>query len=107
MGQLVKRVEDFPDLNDEMKQRIKDALARRNHLTHNYWREQAYTFQTAEGRAEMVAELSKDIDTFERLASDMMDATQAVRKRLGISEEKLNTGVEKQLAELQGGMVLN
>ncbi len=58
MGQLVKKVEGFPDQNDEMKQRIKDALARRNHLTHNYWREQAYTFQTAKGRA--IAELSKD-----------------------------------------------
>jgi predicted secreted protein len=69
--------------------------------------EDGYTFQTAEGRAEMIAELSRDTDNFEKLASDIMDATQAVRKRLGISEEKLNTGVEKQLAELQGGMVLD
>jgi ABC-type transporter Mla subunit MlaD len=106
MGQLVKKVEEFPDLNDEMKQKIKDALARRNHLTHNYWREQAYTFLTVEGRAAMITELSKDTDTFEKLASDIMDATQAVRKRLGISEGKLNAGVEKQLADLQDGMVL-
>jgi ABC-type transporter Mla subunit MlaD len=107
MGQLVKKVEEFPDLNDEMKQQIKDALARRNYLTHNYWREQAYTFLTAEGRAEMIAELSKDTDNFEKLASDIMVATQAVRKRLGICEEKLNAGVEKQLADLQDGMVLD
>jgi Protein of unknown function (DUF3732) len=106
MGQLVKKVDEFPDLNDEMKQQIMDALTRRNHLTHNYWREQAYTFLTVEGRTAMIAELSKDTDTFEKLAGDIMDATQAVRKRLGISEGKLNAGVEKQLADLQDGMVL-
>lgn len=107
MGELVKKVEEFPDLNDEMKRRIKDGLARRNHLTHNYWREQAYKFVTAEGRAEMLAELSKDADTFEKLASDIMEATQAVRKRLGISEEELSAEVENQLAMLRDGMTLD
>jgi hypothetical protein len=103
MGQLARRVEEFPDLSNELKGRIKEALARRNFLIHDYWRQAGYTFATEEGRSEMVAELSKDTDTFEKLASDIMEATKPVRKKLGISEETLNEKVEARMAQLRDG----
>jgi hypothetical protein len=41
MGQLVGAVENSADFSDDLKNRIKVANKRRNHLVHHYWREQA------------------------------------------------------------------
>ncbi len=107
MGQLGKRVDEFSDLSDELKGRIKEAIKRRNYLTHDYWREAGYTFATEDGRAKMIAELTNDIETFETLAKDIMEATKPVRARLGISEETLNERVENRMADLKDGMCLD
>jgi predicted secreted protein len=107
MGRLARRVDEFPDLGDELKGRIKEALERRNFLVHDYWREAGSKFATEEGRAEMIAELSKDTETLEKLASDIMEATKPVRKKFGISEEILNEKVEVRMAQLRDGMCLD
>jgi hypothetical protein len=107
MGQLGKLVKAFPDLSDELKGRIEEAIKRRNFLIHDYWREAGYMFETEDGRAKMIAELSNDIDTFEKLAQDIMEATKPVRARLGISEETLNERVEDRMADLMDGLVLD
>jgi hypothetical protein len=107
MGQLGKLVKEFPDLNDELKGRIQEAIDRRNFLIHDYWREAGYMFGTEEGRAAMIAELSNDIDTFEKLAHDIMEATKPVRARLGISEETLNKRVEDRMADIMDGFALD
>jgi hypothetical protein len=65
MGQLVGAVEKSADLSDDLKNRIKAANRRRNYLVHDYWREQAFTMSTPEGRGEMIEELIADADTFE------------------------------------------
>jgi hypothetical protein len=107
MGQLGKLAKDSPELTDDLKGRINDAISRRNFLVHDYWRESGDKLWTEGGRAEMIAELSIDTATFEKLAADILEATKPVRKRLGISEEKLNERVELRMAELRLGMSLD
>jgi hypothetical protein len=49
-------------------------------------------FGEEESKDEMIAELSKDAGDFEKLAQDIHNATNAVRKRLDIKEEQLDEG---------------
>ena len=106
MGTLGKRVDGLPDISDELKGRIKAAVYRRNFLIHDYWRAAGYTFSTQEGRAEMIAELSADIDTFEKLAADMREATKPIRQKLGIKDEILDARVEQRMADIRNGIEL-
>lgn len=106
MGQLGKLVKDSPEFNDALKKRIDDARDRRNFLAHHYWREQAFTMQTKEGREKMIAELIDDTDTFENLATDIHEAMKPTRAKLGIKEEELNAAVESQMAETRARLSL-
>jgi hypothetical protein len=106
MGQLKNRVEELPGVSDELKARIKAAVDRRNFLIHDYWREAGYTFATEEGRAEMIAELAADIDTFEQLAADLREATKPTRQKLGIKDEVLDERVEQRMADIRSGIEL-
>jgi hypothetical protein len=106
MGQLVGLVQESADLGDDLKSRIKAANKRRNHLVHSYWREQAFTFSTLEGRAKMIEELIVDADTFEKLAADIHEGTKPIRAKLGIKDEVLDEHVEKQMANIRAGLDL-
>jgi hypothetical protein len=86
--------------------RIKAAVDRRNFLIHEYWRDAGYKFATEEGRAEMIAELSADTDTFEKLANDLREATRPTRQKLGIKDEALDERVERRMADIRNGMEL-
>jgi hypothetical protein len=106
VGELRRLVEGSADFSDELKARIKAAIDRRNYLVHHYWREQAFTMTTAEGRAKMIEELSADADTFEKLAADVHEATKPIREKLGIKDEVLDEYVEKQMANTRAGLSL-
>jgi hypothetical protein len=106
MGELRKLVEDSTDFSRELKDRIKTANDRRNHLAHSYWPEQALTMQTKEGRDKMIAELIADADMFEKLAADIQAAMRPVREKLGVKDEVLDAGVETQMAQMREGQGL-
>jgi hypothetical protein len=98
MGQLRHLVKNSADFDQVLKKRIDDAKTRRDFLAHRYWREQAFTMQTKEGREKMIAELVADAETFEKLAADIQVAVKPVRAKLGITDEVLDAHVEKQMA---------
>ena len=100
MGQLASSIDKFPYLDDKLKGRIKTAIVRRNSLIHEYCQVNNLKLLTEEGRAEMIAELSKDVEDFEKLAQDIHEATMPIRKRLGIKEEVVDEKVEAQMADL-------
>jgi hypothetical protein len=106
MGQLRNLVKNSPVFDEALKKRIDDAKTRRDFLAHHYWREQAFTMQTKEGREKMIAELIADAETFEEVAADIHKAMEPVRAKLGIKDEVLDAHVEKQMANVQGGLPL-
>lgn len=107
MGELARRVGEFPDFGDELKGRINDAIKRRNFLIHDYWRETSMSIMTEDGRTEMIDELSEDSERFDKLAKDIHEATKPVRRKLGIKEEVLDERVENQMANLTCGITLD
>jgi hypothetical protein len=106
MGQLGKLVTDSPEFNEALKKRIDEARDRRNFLAHHYWREQAFTMQTTEGREKMIADLISDTDKFENLATDIHDAMKPTRAKLGIKEQDLNAAVQSRMAETRARLSL-
>lgn len=106
MGQLKNHVKDSIDFDAALKKRIEDAKDRRDFLVHHYWREQAVTMHTKEGRDKMISELTADADTFEKLAADIQAAMKPTREKLGLKDEDLDAHVEKQLAQQRKGQGL-
>lgn len=101
MGTLNLLVSKRAEFDEPLRKRITDATKRRNFLAHNYWRESGEKFMTKEGRAQMIEELSKDAECFKELDRDIRVATKPVREKLGINEDAVNEGVEKQLGKLK------
>lgn len=106
MGELRGLVEKSADFSQELKDRIKVANDRRNDLARDYWREQALTMETKEGRDKMIAELIADAERFEILAADIQAAMKPVREKLGVKDEELDAGVERQMAQMREGQGL-
>ena len=106
MGELRILVEKSADFDEALKKRIKDANTRRNFLAHSYWREHAFTMQTKEGREKMIAELTADADTFEKLAAAIHETMKPARAKLGINEEELDASVENQMAQMRAELQL-
>jgi hypothetical protein len=99
-------VDKSADFSQELKDRIKAANTRRNELAHDYWREEALTMMTKEGRDQMIAELIADAKRFETLGADIQAAMKPVREKLGVKDEELDAGVEKQMAQMREGQGL-
>jgi hypothetical protein len=90
MGNIIRQVENLPEMSNNLKDRIVSAKKRRNFLTHHFWRERSREFATAnKGRAEMRDELKKDRDEFEQLDRDINEALRPARKRLGIEDKMI------------------
>lgn len=87
MGNLMKRVEKFADLDESLKERIADAKKRRDFLAHHYWRERSIDFATSAGRKRMRDELNADAEMFARLDRDIDAAAAPLRAHLGIKDE--------------------
>lgn len=99
MGTLTKRIETVAGFDDALKRRITEAVARRNFLTHHYWREMAEPFATRIGRSKMISELQADSDCFEKLDEDIQAALKPTRQKLGIKDEWLEAHVQAHLAK--------
>jgi hypothetical protein len=106
MGGLRNLVKASADFDEALKKRVDDAKERRDFLAHHYWKEQAVTMQTKEGRDKMIAELIVDADDFEKLAADIQKAMKAVREKLGVKDEELDAHVEKLMAQMREGQGL-
>jgi hypothetical protein len=104
MGTLKRLAFETDAFNENLKRRITEATDRRNFLIHHYWRKADVLFLDKDGRAKMIEELERDIQTFEKLDQDIRDATKPVRKKLGIKEEELDARVEQRMLDARNGI---
>jgi hypothetical protein len=104
MGNIIQRVELLPYFDKDLKERLAEAKARRNFLTHRYWRERSVNFATAKGRAEMRAELQKDAETFGQLDREIEAVMQPARKILGIDDDMLEAHTKRMIQKMKDGL---
>jgi len=66
LGNLVRALDECPSVPDDARDLLRQALATRNWLAHDYLREHAGLLGDADGRAVLIAELAAATELFER-----------------------------------------
>jgi hypothetical protein len=103
MGNLLKRLSKTIDLDPEFKERILKAKARRDYLSHHYFRERAEEMMTRSGVDKMIVELEDDQALFGAVDKELNLATKAIREALGIQDEWLDAHFRKYLEQIERG----
>jgi hypothetical protein len=95
LGNLIRRVEMFSCLDDQLVGRLREAKKRRDFLSHHYFRERAQEFAVMNGRNGMIAELEQEHEFFEVLDRDVQAALSGVREQLGMKDEMMQAHFEE------------
>jgi hypothetical protein len=82
------------------QRRVECAVERRNFLAHHFWFERIHLMSSADGRAQMMAELEQDASLFEQADSVVEALDPDQWKRFGLDE----TYLEAAMAEIAQGM---
>jgi hypothetical protein len=82
LGQLLKALSDYMDLDDEVTLLFNDALQARNRLNHGFFEHHNFAIQTDEGRNVMIADL-------ERLHQQLFAAWQIAQRASDVLLQRL------------------
>ena len=86
LGALLKYLKSEVALPPDLESTLTEALNRRNYLAHHYFREQAESFVTRSGRAQMHQELQVDQQLFERADEKLEKALTPFRVKHGVTD---------------------
>jgi hypothetical protein len=89
MGRMMKTLRDVTRVDNDLEQRLSEALRSRNWLAHDFFRERAVEFMSAPGRAQMIAEVDRCRDLFLSAAEQLEDTVAPLRRQAGLTDELL------------------
>ena len=81
---------------------LREALSMRNWLAHEYFRERATDFMTERGRDRMIDELEAARAMLQRADARLNALIRPVRKKYGLTEEKIQKIYDEMLAKAGG-----
>jgi hypothetical protein len=93
-GALLKIIKEVVKFDDKSLDAVDEALSKRNHLVHHFFRIHAHNMLTADGRKSMISELEEIRTTFLYADTVLKSVTLALLKKKGHREEELNMMVE-------------
>lgn len=99
MGRLVREIGEMAKLSEREKERLQEALDKRNWLAHRYFWERATAFMSEPGRVAMIQELQEAVDSFDALDQLFTARTMEWAEPMGITEQM----VEREMERLLGG----
>lgn len=97
LGQLFHLMKDDLHIEENVKQKIEEALKLRNFLIHNYFWERAVQFSNSVGRQAMLEELYQACMFFEEVDSEVEAITKAWGEKRGVTEKDYAEELEKLL----------
>jgi hypothetical protein len=98
MGKLIKDLKTIYKLSDTIIEQLDNALKTRNMLIHRYFREKVTQFSTIEGRLEMVRELDKVRQNFEKTDKILTEIYIEITRRHGVTQEMVDKALEDLLS---------
>ena len=101
MGKLVGGIKGLVELDEALKNRVDEALRRRNYLTHDFWRERGGEVISRKRRSIVLKDLIADQEFFEQLAKDLEEVANSEVAKLGLDAEGLRTRVDEGVRKLQ------
>lgn len=99
LGQIIEETKNL--LPNELQNRLKVALNKRNYLAHQFWFERSHLMYNEEGLLEMRQELLELSYLFSQLDEDITESLKPKREAFGIADEI----IEKSLSRLLAGEV--
>jgi hypothetical protein len=89
MGRLMRSLRAVTQVEADLEQLLNDALSKRNWLAHDFFRERATEFMTADGREQMLREADGCRDLFQSADKRLETIVAPLRKKAGITDELL------------------
>jgi hypothetical protein len=99
LGRLIKTLKSAFPVTPELEANLEESLKLRNWLAHHYFKDRVHLFLSAEGRDEMISELSSAQVHFEKTDRQLESLVQPVRERYGFSDELLQKAYDEFIAE--------
>jgi len=100
-GRLITSAKKLIQISEDQERILKDAVDLRNHVTHHYFRERAEDFVSIAGQSEMKKEMQKFIARFKEADQLMTSLYQPLWNEYGVTEEYVDTQMEKLLSKAQ------
>lgn len=104
MGSLIKELMRDAAGGDALADDLLEALRLRNNLAHAFWRENAETFLTEEGRSRMITYLSGTQRFFQQVDKRLTESIGAESlERLGVTESVVEAWYADTIARIEKG----
>jgi hypothetical protein len=105
LGALLREIKKYVDVPADLAADLTEALRRRNHLAHEYFRERAEAFMTNDGCLRMIQEL-QDWQAFLRdVTGRLAELVRPIGERFGITADRVAAECESMIAAARSGSV--
>jgi len=99
LGRLIKLLEKEMKVDYELKDELEEMLKLRNYLAHNFFWQHGINFMEENGCQLMLSELESIIFKLENANKTIISFTSVIRKRYGVTDEKINKIQEELLSK--------
>jgi hypothetical protein len=99
MGQLLGRLQKLGIPCEELKTKLKEALKKRNWLTHSYFSDRAMEFMNENGRNKMILELGQAAEYFKSIDEEVSSIFYQVAETFGLTDEVFKKIMDEMLVE--------
>ena len=89
LGYLLNELKKKTKLEPDLETKLKEAVDKRNYLTHHFFYENAYKFFSKKGQTEMIEELNSLRMQFEEAETIALCLSQSIRNLIGVDEKKI------------------
>lgn len=100
LGGMIKALSAAVAIPPHLGELLSETQRRRNWLAHAYFRERASSLMTEVGRFQMIAELQDAQALFTRADAELEKIVLPLRKRYGLTDERLKKVVDRYLKEI-------
>lgn len=99
MGRMLKNLAAVTTVPPDIEKLLREALQKRNHLAHDFFRERALDLMTQAGRERMLIEVDACRELFEKAAEALEAIVQPLRVRFGMTDESIEAKYQAILAK--------
>jgi len=89
LGQLVRELQRYVEVPNDLEESLRKALSRRNWLAHDYFRERAEDFVTDAGCHRMIEELGVAQRLFQGVDEKLTGLVRPIREKFGLTDEAI------------------
>ena len=102
MGHLLRGLGSFSKLPPDLEDILIRALARRNWLAHDFFRDRATEFMSSKGRDQMLAELDESAVLFRSADDSLVKVMEPIMRNQGVTNEMLTESFQAIIGKFDG-----